>query len=87
MRYNQLKKKLRNNIAQKEANRELYEHYQSLFKVALREHEFGLLQVKALITALEEIEVVADEKLIKELVELAKHRHNLDKIIHSKTLI
>ena len=86
MNYKQLKQKLKDNIAQKKANRELYEHYSELLAVGIGELKFKNMKVDYLLGVLDEIQTMTDDKLVKVIIRNAKERNNLDTLIHSRLI-
>ena len=70
---------------EQKALKELKEHYQELYEVAVKEHQFGLLCVEHLKSVLNEIKVL-DDKLYGLIAENGLNRHEIDKVIHAKTL-
>lgn len=79
---NQYKKYKRMHRVQKE----MREHYESLFKTGVGELRFELLQVDALKNALQEIIAMTNDPLAKKVAEMAIERHNVDKLIHARKL-
>ena len=87
MNYKQLKQKLKNNIAQKKANRALYEHYSELLAVSTGELRFKNMKVDYLLGVLDEIQSMTDDKLVKGVIKNAIERDNLDTLIHSRLIL
>ena len=69
------------------ANKELKKHYKDLYETAVNELHFEKMSVDYLIGVLEEVETVSklklNQALITKIVENAKERHYLDKLIHT----
>jgi len=86
MNYKQLKQKLKDNIAQKKANRALYEHYKELFAVSTKELGFKNMKVDYLLGVLYEIQAMTDDVLVKGITDNAIERNNLDTLIHSRLI-
>ena len=61
------------------------EHYKTLSDTGISELKYEKLNVKYLLSVLDELEVVGDE-LVGAIIDNAKNRHSLDKIIHAKLL-
>jgi len=68
------------------AKQEIVEHYEDLFHAWVWELRFERLQNEILLDLLDEIHIISDNVLIKALIENAKNRHQLDKMIHAKML-
>ncbi len=81
-----LKKELRNNIAQKEANREMCEHYKELNEAGIEELKFKNMKVEFLLDTLSEIHEMTNDVLVKGLIDNAKERNHLDTLIHTRNL-
>ncbi len=81
-----LKNDLKNNIAQKEANRELYEHYKELNAVGIGELKFKNMKVEFLLSILNEIHAMTDDALVKGVIDNAKERNHLDTLIHTRNI-
>ena len=61
------------------------EHYKELFETASKELKFKNMCTEHLYNVLDEIRTV-DDKLCGLIAENGINRHNLDKVIHAKTL-
>ena len=53
---------------------------------AVGELRFANLQIEALYNALDEVGAMTDDPLARKVVEMAKERHNIDKLIHARIL-
>lgn len=64
------------------------EHYKTLFEAAVSELEFEKMKVSYLYQVLDEVHVLTQKEdvLIAAIIENAKNRHNLDKLIHTRVL-
>jgi hypothetical protein len=69
------------------AKNDLYKHYKDLFETSLIELKFEKLQADYLMNILDEVLELNNKKvnpkLIKQVIENAKERHYLDKLIHA----
>ena len=66
--------------------KELKLHYEELFHFTVREFRFERLQNDILMSAIDEMGVVSTDPIIKKLVDMAKERASLDKMIHTRAL-
>lgn len=80
MNYKKLKIKLN-------TQKQMREHYQTLYNICLEELKFEKLQNDFLVSALNEVENLCDKKvkhkLIAEVIRNSKERRFIDKIIHN----
>jgi hypothetical protein len=65
---------------------EMRQHYEELNEAGIGELHFRLLQINHLYNALEEIETMTTDNLAKEICINEKKRHDLDKLIHARTI-
>ena len=72
------------------ANKELKIHYQELFETAMKELDLEKLSVEFLLGVLCESETLAEKgiksKIIKAVIQNAKERHYLDKMINQSLI-
>ena len=66
--------------------KEMHEHYASLFEVCVWELEFHKLLEESLYNILDEIREVSNEELVKAIIDNALKRYQLDKLVHIKKL-
>ena len=59
---------------------------EALLSVYIKELQFANLLTKHLLSVLDELEVVADDKLVLKIIKNAKERHYLDKLINVKLI-
>lgn len=64
----------------------MHEHYESLFNTSVKELKFYRLCVDHLYNALDEIEKITNDNLVKCLIKNWKERHNLDKLCHARSI-
>lgn len=69
-----------------EEQKQKNQHYEELCNSAVGELRFELLQVEALKNVLDEITVISTDQLAKKIVDMAKERHEVDKMIHTRNL-
>jgi hypothetical protein len=73
--------------AQYKANKELLKHYKEMSSAGISELHFEKLQNDYLLSVLSKVEELANKnvnpELIKQVIENAKQRHYLDKLIHA----
>lgn len=81
-----LKNSMKNYKRMWRAQRDMRKHFESLFNTSVKELQFRLLQIDHLYNTLDEIEAMTNDNLAKGVVKNAKERHNLDKLIHARTL-
>lgn len=58
----------------------------NLFKASIKELQFANLQIEYLLSIIDEIYVLSNDKLIKSIIRNWKKRYNLDKLCHIRTL-
>lgn len=81
-----MNKKHKQGIVQKFSNKELYEHYKELFHTSVWELHFANLQISQLLSIIDEIEILTNDNIIKQVIKNWKERYNLDKLIHARNL-
>ena len=86
MRHKKLKQRLKNKEAARKAARGMADHYKELSEVSLGELRHEKMNVEYLLSVLDEIHAMTDDELTKAVIENAKNRHNLDKIIHARDI-
>jgi len=60
------------------------DHYEELFHIASHEHSFANMQLGSMLEALEEIQMVTDDNVVKLIVQNALERRAIDIAIHCK---
>lgn len=63
-----------------------YEDTQALLDAGVWELRFANMSIEFLYNALDEIASMTNDPLSKKVAEMAKERHQLDKIIHARTI-
>ena len=67
----------------KNKNKEIKDN-EELLEIAINEHTFANLQLGFWISIIEEIEVLTDDKLLRMIINNARERNAIDKVIHCK---
>ena len=70
--------------AQKESNKALAEINKELLDTSIDELKFQELQIESLLNIIDEIHTVSQDEIVLAIIENAKNRFWLDKIIHTK---
>lgn len=68
------------------SQKERADENEKLFSSSVKELRFANMQIEALYNTLDEIASMTSDPLTKQVAELAKERHQLDKLIHSRNL-
>jgi hypothetical protein len=74
------------NTTQYKKQKALAEHYRDLFTVGVEELRFSNLEVQTFTDALDEIVAMTTDPLAKKVAQMAKEKHNVDKLIHARKL-
>lgn len=82
----QLQELIELNLAELIATKKENEIHKSLLDTSVGELRFANLQIEALYNALDEIVSMTNDPLAKKVAEMAKERHNIDKMIHARKL-
>lgn len=69
-----------------ESYKKKYEDIQAVLDSSVIELQFANLQIQALYWALDEIVSMTNDPLAKKVAEMAKERHQTDKLIHSRLI-
>lgn len=81
-----MNKRLKKCVAQKKTYRELYKHYKELLEAGIEELRFANMQNQHLLSIIEEIESLVDDKLILSAIKNGKERWQIDRLIHVRRL-
>ena len=72
--------------ARLKASNAMRDHYKELFETSVSELKFKNMEIDFLYTALDEIASMTNDNLTRMVAENMKQRHQLDKLIHTRTL-
>ena len=65
---------------------EMHAHYKELFETSISELKFEKLNVAYLLSILEEIESFTNDAIVELVIDNARQRHDLDKVIHARNI-
>lgn len=69
-----------------ESYKKQYEDSNALLNALVWDIQFANMSIEFLYNALDEIVSMTNDPLAKKVAEMAKERHNVDKIIHTRTI-
>ena len=67
-------------------SKEMEQHYKWLFETWVKELRFQLLLRDSLLSSIDEVIAMTNDQLAKKVLEMAKERESLDRLIHARTI-